>query len=121
MATTPTDPPPSPHSQLVIDLTSNDTNQPNTTVYPTIGELLRELDNTVPGLGFTHYEEGLSNAGFSHVHQVTDIPEVHQRFDQLAIPVDVQQQILERATRMTRRAEKSKEIPKSEGSERPSI
>ena len=110
MTRAPTDPPPSPHSQPVIDLTSGGADSPDTTVYLTIEELLRELEDAAPELGFTRYKERLSNAGFGSVHQVIDTPEVLRHFDQLAIPVDVRRQILEQAARMTRRAEKSKQI-----------
>lgn len=68
----------------------------------------------MPGLGFARYEERLLKAGFTHVHHVTDMPDVQQKFDQLEIPVGTGQEIFERATRMIRRAGKSKQITKAE-------
>jgi hypothetical protein len=111
--------PPSPLApQPTIDLT-DDSDDVDTAIYPTVGELLGELDEAMPSLGFTHYEEGLSDAGFSRVNQITDTPDVQQSFDQLAVPVGIRQDIFERAARMVRRAEKSKQVAKTE--EDPSI
>jgi hypothetical protein len=107
---TPADALASPHPQPIIDLT----NDHDATIYPTIGELLSELNDTMPGLSFPRYEERLASAGFGYVHQVLDTPDVRQTFDQLAIPVGIRQEIFEHAARMTRRAEKSKEVTKTE-------
>ena len=100
-------------SQQIIDLT-DDSDHGNTVTYPTIKELLGELDEAMPSSGFARYEERLSNAGFSHVHRVTDTPNVRQNFDRLEIPIEIRQEIFERATRMTRRTEKSKQTAKTE-------
>ena len=90
-------------------------------VYPTTGQLLRELDEPTPGLGFIRYKERLVNAGFNYIHYVPDSPDVPQRFDQLLIPIEPGREISDRTTRMTRRAEKSKQIVKTEGDNQPSI
>lgn len=94
------DPPSSPRPQPIIDLT-NDDDRSDTAIYPTIGELLSELDEAMPSLGFTRYEERLSNAGFNYVHQIADTPDVQQTFDQLGIPVGIRQEIFKCAARMT--------------------
>ena len=103
----------SPRLQPVIDLT-DETDHPGTTIYPTIGELLNELHETMPSLGFIRYEEQLLSTRFGYVHQIVDTPATRESFDQLEIPVGVRQEIFERAARMTRRAEKSKRIMKTE-------
>jgi hypothetical protein len=110
---TPAVSPPTPHPQPIIDLTG-DADGASNTIYPTAGELLSELDETMPNLGFTRHEERLLNAGFGYVHQVVDMPDVRQSFDQLEIPVGIRQEIFERAARMSRRAGKSKDITKTE-------
>jgi hypothetical protein len=106
---TPAEAPTSP-PQPIIDLT----NDHDATIYPTIGELLGELDEIMPSLGFPRYEERLTSAGFTHAHQVADTPGVRQTFDRLGIPVGIRQEIFEHAARMTRRAEKSKQVTKTE-------
>ena len=112
--------PSSPHSpNPIIDLTGDP--DPDTTTYPTIGELLRELDEDTPSLEFSRYEEGLVNVGIRHVHEVIDTLEVQQSFDQLEIPVGMRQEIFERASRMVRRAGKSKQISKTDGDHNPLI
>ena len=62
----------------------------------------------MPSLGFAHYEERLSNAGFNYVHQIADTPDVQQTFDQLEIPVGIRREIFECAVRMTRNVRKPK-------------
>ena len=62
-------------SQQITDLT-NDSDHRNTVTYPTIKKFLGELDKAMPSSGFACYEERLLNAGFSHVHWVTDTPNV---------------------------------------------
>ena len=112
--------PPSPHSpHRVIDLTNDP--EPDARTYPTIGELLHELDGDMLGLDFTRYEEEILNAGFHHIHQVIDRPEVQQSFDRLAIPVTMRQEIFERASRMVHRAGKLKQITKTDEDDNPPI
>ena len=79
-----------------------------------IKELLGELDESVPGLGFVCYEESLLNVGFSCVHQVTDTLDIQQSFDQLVIPATLRQEIFEHTARMTHRVEKLKQTTKTE-------
>ena len=105
--------PSSPRPRPIIDLT-NDTDHPSTMIYPTIGELLSELDETMPSLGLPRYEERLLDAGFGYVQQITDTLDIRESFDQLAIPDGIRLEIFEHAARMTRRAEKSKQIVKTE-------
>lgn len=99
--------------ETIIDLTG-DRDQHETTIYPTIKELLTELDEDTANLGFSQYEERLASAGFCRVHQVIDTPDVCKNFDQLGIPAEIGREIFERAARMTRRAEKSKQLTKTE-------
>lgn len=106
-AGTPSLPPP------MIDLT-DDSDHIEAAIYPTIGELLGELDEATPGLSFARYEEELLGAGFGHVHEVVDTPNVQHIFDRLAIPVGIREEIFERAARIVRRAEKVKQVTKIE-------
>lgn len=103
--TPPTTVPAQPAPIPVIDLT-DELNEPDP-VYPRVSELLAELDESMPALGFVQYEGQLLAAGFGYVHQLVDTPIVRAVLDSL-VPVGVAEEILNRAQRMTRRAEKSK-------------
>lgn len=109
MATTPAQPAPTPGP--VIDLTGE---TESNIVYPTVSELLAELDESMPALSFTRYEEQLLAAGFRHVHQLVDSPTVRTTLADLGVPVGIVDEIIERAQRMTRRAVKSKSTIKDE-------
>ena len=104
---------PSRPPQAVIDLT-DESDRCNTPIYPTVGELLGELDENSTNPGFARYEDRLMDAGFRHVHQVVDTSNVQQDFDRLVIPVEIRHEIFERAARMVHRAEKSKQVIKTE-------
>ena len=82
--------------------------------YPTVSELLAELDESMPALGFAQYEDRLLATGFAYVHQLMDTPTIRTALDDLQIPVGVVEEIINRANRMVRRATKSKYIVKSE-------
>ena len=79
---------PSHPPQAVIDLT-NVSDRCNTPIYPTIGELLGELDENSANPGFARYEDRLVDAGFRYVHQVVDTPDVQRDFDRLAVPAEI--------------------------------
>lgn len=108
VTTTPAQPTP---DRVVIDLTGED--DPDI-VYPSISELLAELDETMPALRISQYEDRLFTAGFRHVHQIIDTPAVHAMLENLGIPIGVVEEIIDRASRMTRRAAKSKSTMKCE-------
>jgi hypothetical protein len=101
-----------PTTEHVIDLTS-EAEEPDT-IYPTVGELLAELDESMPALGFTHYEGQLLAAGFGYVHQLVDLPGVHTTLTNLQVPIGVVDEMIKRAQRMVRRVAKSKVIVKDE-------
>lgn len=83
-------------------------------IYPTISELLTELDESMPALGVTRYEGQLLTAGFAYVHQLMDTPAVRATLSNLEIPIGIMEEIIERAGRMTRRAAKKPVTVKSE-------
>jgi len=96
----------------VIDLT--DEADDLDTAYPTISELLAELDESMSALGFAQYEERLLAAGFGYVHQLADTPTTRAALESLQVPVGIVEEIIDRAARMTRRAAKSKHVIKNE-------
>ena len=109
VATTPAQPAPTPGP--VIDLTGE---TESNIIYPTVSELLAELDESMPALSFTRYEEQLLAAGFRHVHQLVDSPTARTTLADLGVLVGIVDEIIERAQRMTRRAVKSKSTIKDE-------
>lgn len=68
----------------------------------------------MPALGFTRYEEQLLAAGFGYIRQLADTPSVRTTLRSLEIPVGAVEEIIKRAGRMSRRAEKSKPAVKNE-------
>jgi hypothetical protein len=99
----------------VIDLTE-ETEDDSNIAYPSIGELLNELDEVLPVLEVLQYEDRLLTAGFNNVHQIVDTPAVHTVLENLGVPAGAVEEIIDRAARMTRRTAKSKSTAKSEDS-----
>ena len=112
IGTTPTNQP-TPAADPVIDLTS-EAEEPGA-IYPTISELLAEVDESMPALGVTRYEGRLLAAGFEYVHQLMDTPTVRTTLGDLEIPAGLVEELIEYAGRMTRRAAKKPAAVKNEG------
>ena len=99
-------------TEPVIDLTGEA--EEFDIIHPTISELLAELDESMPALGFTRYEGLLLAAGFSYVHQIVDTPTIRTTLRNLEVPIGVADEVIERAWRMMRRASKSTFVIKNE-------
>ena len=97
----------------MINLT-DDSDNIDAAIYPTVRELLGESDEAMPSMAFARYKEALSDAGFACLHEVVDTSNIQHTFDQLAIPVGIRGEIFECAARMIRRAGKSKQVSKIE-------
>jgi hypothetical protein len=99
----------------IIDLTGEVEYDPDI-IYPSVNELIAELDELMPVLRFPQYEDRLLTAGFRYVHLIANTPTVRAMLSNLGIPVGIVEEIVDRAGRMMRRAAKSKSPVKHEDS-----
>ena len=109
-ATTPVQP--GTATEPVINLT-NEAEDPNI-AYPTVSELLAELDELMPVLDFAHFEDQLLAARFGYIHQLVDSPSVCLTLANLQVPAGIVEEIIECTQRMTWRMVKSKPPIKDE-------
>lgn len=105
----PCEQPPGPRD--IIDLTNSDSDDSDLRhiSYPSIHELLRELDRNLPYLDIMQYEHILGVDGFSHVNQLDDDAAEDRLRNGLFIPYAVVLQMRRHAKRLMRRTQKLKQ------------
>ena len=99
----------------IINLTGEVENDPDI-IYPSVSELIAELDELVLVLRFPQYEDRFLTAGFRYIHLIANTPVVRATLSNLGIPIGIVEEIVDRAGRMMRRVAKSKSPVKNEDS-----
>jgi hypothetical protein len=92
----------------VIDLTDLPSTEEDNDdiVYPLVQDVLVYLDQRYPGVQYMQYNQRLVDAGFSRVNQIHDCRRTRHIFHALLIPAVVADEIICRARRFQRSAEK---------------
>ena len=97
--------------QLIIDLTNSDSDDEDlcNIHYPTVYNMLVELQSELQHLDIMFYEATLTEHGFWYVDQLVGEEARRQLQDELGFPFRVVDQLQSRAARMMRRAQKLKQ------------